>query len=515
MSIQGNIGLVQGFNQGMQQVREGMRHTTDTRRAMQEMANKQSIYSQTSSMNEMKLEKMEMELKALRKDNAKKSTFESLSAYQETGDVKYLNEILAIPELAKSFQGVSSWEKLDVNNEAHQGIMAQIGLDADTVNADPKRYTVVNKNGKKHISDIYGAYAKTGYLAKMKQNDLDAIVSSQKKLKVQQEQVQLDTDTAKYNAAMEYQKAGGDMNLWDWDEGRPVTAAGPDRRDTLLQVETAQQSANDARAAYDKNPTKENFEALQDAKVAEMKLTGGAGLVRHEREAAELSQAENVGKQLLAGTPLDANVDRSRLENNVLLSDKGKYIKKQREEFDSKARNVEKTTKLAKDIEAAVNSETVKTGIWDSAKQYLAKITPEGFHRLLGLSEKEIIEHLKLEGRVGQVVAAYLKDMSGTAASEQEAQRTLNYIVGSKLIQEGYKVELFNTFTNELREDTVRLGKSLVTEGLVGNTYDKLQKVTGGNISTAKSNIPVGTKARNPKTGETVQWDGTQWVKVN
>jgi hypothetical protein len=240
------------------------------------------------------------------------------------------------------------------------------------------------------------------------------------------------------------------------------------RRDRLAQ-------SVEAFAAGHPNATKRDWENFYQNWTKQD--LGGKSSVREDKNKAEVVSAQSIGRELLTKPDLAEKYGNQRysMEQDAMQD---KQFKKPKEEFDTLYVNYKELQNLNKTFQEAVKSGSYKSGYFDSFKNWVAQVTPEQFHKFTGMSEDQIATTIGLQGSLGMQVAKYLKSMSGTAASENEAERTLNYIVGNSGRDEATQAKLFSQFVYNFKEDLTRKGKSLVEKGFVGETFDKYKDIT-------------------------------------
>lgn len=252
------------------------------------------------------------------------------------------------------------------------------------------------------------------------------------------------------------------------------------RRDSLKQLEDAYAGVKD------ENLPPEQRQMYSDYIT---KSTEGVGAVREATDIQDVMTGMDIGNVLLSeDTEAISKVsprDRKQKELELISSDTYKSHKKMKEGFDADILNTEAFSRLNDEFQKSIKDGNYKSGYFDSAKRWLAKITPEELHKYAGMDEKAIQEVIGLEGSLGMEVALYLKNMSGTAASEQEAQRTISYIIGTAGMDEATQSTTISTFNDNLRKRAVDKGKSLVKAGFVGDTYDKYNSIAKQKASAA------------------------------
>lgn len=108
----------------------------------------------------------ELQIKKLTNEMAKEKAYGSFQAYQETGDSKYLTDMLNNDKLKQFMPNVVRFDAVDYSKEENAKYKS-------LSEKDPSRFvTATNADGSQHVVDMYGAYARYGYIDKMREDKL-------------------------------------------------------------------------------------------------------------------------------------------------------------------------------------------------------------------------------------------------------------------------------------------------------------------------------------------------------
>ena len=211
----------------------------------------------------------------------------------------------------------------------------------------------------------------------------------------------------------------------------------------------------------------------------------GTASVREDEDIDETMKGIDMAKDLLkyGNKSVVKPKSRARSEMKLIASAQHATHKKKYDEFGGAVLNVKAFDRFEKAFTKAVDSGEYESGFLDSFGNWLNTVTPESLQEFVGMDVEAIQKVIGLEGTLGMEVARYLKEMSGTAASENEAKKTMSYIIGEWSMQEKGRATRVKTFADNLRKRAIDSGRSLVKLGYVGDTYDKwnvLQPGSGG-----------------------------------
>jgi hypothetical protein len=125
---------------------------------------------------------------------------------------------------------------------------------------------------------------------------------------------------------------------------------------------------------------------------------------------------------------------------------------------------------IEEDIKAGKYSENQYVDfIKNTATSYIPKLwSLEGEERL------NAIDRLVNEGSISMSMADHLRDMSGTAASEAEAKRTFNYMMGGKGVSMDVRLSKLKNFTKRKRDTAIKKAKEIARKGGLVTAYSFL-----------------------------------------
>ena len=510
-----NIGVAGAFGGISQGINQGLMNAYNIRKDTQKLAQNQQLfdrqmqsYGQQDKEKDLQIQQMQMQIKAMENKQTKQDTYDAFSGYRESGDTKFLNQAMVDnPKLKTLSNGIIRFDNL--HPEADKGLMESAGLTAKQYTADPSRYTKVTKDdGSTVIMDMNAIYAGTGYLKTLKKEELDALALRAQKANTSVAETKA-TDLETYmkenpdKTYQDYLNSGkaktttpptlGQVEAQDFlkwkqipgNENKTVTEykaqGAPEksaRRDTLKQLTEAQNRLNDAKKAYSDNPTTENAQKLKDAKAINTRLQAGQGQIRENTDVQDSLNAKDIAKDITKYS----DKDRANAEEQFVVSNNYKPYAKQHKEFLDSVVTVENTDRLKKQLDKLIDSGSYKSDFFNNLSNTIKKYTPADWKKL----SKEDVDKIAIEAKVDKNTAAILKNISGTAASDQEFARTLGYTIGQMNYDEKTKQVIFNSSYEKLKNDTIEQGKQLVEDGLVGATYDKLKSI-GGDVSSKEN----------------------------
>jgi len=429
-----------GIERAAQNIQRGVLGAYDikTRRELQEQgkqrtdiidAQRTAQFASSEQLKDLQIQNMNLQLKKLTDESTKKETYSSFDGYRHSGgDVKYLNSALKNENVKRLMNGVNGMYKLNTTSEEDISLLNKIGVSAEDISDegfDPTRYVKVTRDGSApgayDIVDLYGAYAKTGYINTMRKEEIDELTMSAKKAATRKSealagQEELETESAakwlESNPTKSYQDY---LNIKKTASTR-ITTASLKSEYADLQVE---QSTGDL--------SKENEIRLQvldrlfktDSDEKREILKTGIGITAKYKgqlfeEAMEITDDDILASKLYAqqaGIKPDAKVNRDF-----------------KEEFNT----VRHGRRLVEDV-IALKDEELSRGIVDTGIKAVTKLlTDEGFKKLSKEDQAKQLKTIEMDTKLGMFLAKYIKSISGTAVADAEFTRLTNLFSGSQ-----------------------------------------------------------------------------------
>lgn len=182
------------------------------------------------------------------------------------------------------------------------------------------------------------------------------------------------------------------------------------------------------------------------------------------------------------------------------------------EKFNNSKLNIKALNRLNDKISTKLQDKTYSGNqfmdVWNNV---LAKYTPDEWGTLSPSEKEKAYARLETESSIGVEVASYLREMSGTAASEAEALRTLkNMMGGGVFTSPSVKQRVLTSYIAEKKNRTDDLAKDLFKKGY---QYGAGEYLFGQPIITKPSvqSIKEGTTATNPATGQKKIFRNGKW----
>lgn len=471
MNEYGAGGFAAGITEGLKTVQQGMLtaesiHASREKRRQQAQEHTASMQQAATkqSSSELQLEQLQLELKEMKGQLAKRDSFQSLDAYRKTGDAKYLNLAReSSPELQKISPDVASFSNLkDYSPEKLQSL----GLTQEMIDQNPGRYTVLTtKDNRTMALDMYAAYAKSGYLAYMDDQDIKEITARTARAQGQAGAIGAEKQLADMTAFFE---ANPNATYAEWQskvamsdpktqiditktkaqiteiEAKTKKALaqaqaalanpGNQRRDSLKQLEDAIAMLNDPNTPPEK----------RDALVSWIdKASTSAGYATQERSLGDLTGERKKALEIVDSSKPDLAQARS-IQDQIIADlpatevTKVKAAEKLAETNYNTASGVDRlldnhlTGKLKVDADAVANAET-----W--VKKNIGDVNPE------------VARKVRFDTEAGMLLAGYIKELSGTAASDAEVQRLTNIFLAGSYADEDAIKESMDAFRQSLR----------------------------------------------------------------
>lgn len=518
----GEYGIGAGIAQGLQAVSQGFMNAESiqaSREQRRQNAGKATAYLQTAqtqdNIGNAQLQAMQIKLDEMEKARAKEITFNAFNAYEETGDVKYLNlaneKHPMLKDMALKNGSASVMSIKDLSEEK----LNQLGYDQSKY----IRPIVINKvDGSQEIQDLTGAYAMSGYLKEMKKDRLDAIV-----LKVKENQA------ISANAEADVAVAKGTLSTSLINELNTKVANGEMSTEeawTMLNNKTsgkAEMKPFDIQTAeyFGKLKTKIGNGTATDEEKATynswLTKEGGSGIAANEKVSIDVSKLENKGINLNAQ---DFSLDKVAQEDKVAVNSAirdleatpggKKLVNNISKKLGDGLGAVQTASAKLADLATKENVETavVKNQI-DAVKQYI----PEA---LKSVSEEDL-KDVGFRQAYLSVTSTMLKMQSGLTVSDAEAQRfaasmgTLNK--NTKVNMSGLKNkvdEIIGDYeANSALEPTLYNAKYKTPIQGLKSVSKQLDSYLGNSSSTS---YKVGQKAQD-SNGNMLIFNGKGWVK--
>ena len=518
----GEYGIGAGIAQGLQAVSQGFMNaeSIQTNRENRRMAaEKQSMYMQTAQtqndISNAQLQAMQIKLDEMEKTRAKEVTFNAFNAYEETGDVKYLNlaneKHPMLKDMALKNGSASVMSIKDLSEEK----LNQLGY-------DPSKYVrpiVINKvDGSQEIQDLTGAYAMSGYLNEMRKDKLDDIVLRVKENQMKAAEAETGVSVAKGELStslineLNAKVANGEMSTEEaWTMLNNKTSGKSEMKP--FDIQTAEYFGGLKTKIDNGKATPEETATYNSWLTKE----GGSNVAANEKISIDVSKLENKGINLNAQDfSLDKVAQEDKVAVNTAIRDLEntpggkKLVNNISKKLGDGLGAVQTASAKIADLATKENVETavVKNQI-DAVKQYI----PEA---LKSVSEEDL-KDVGFRQAYLSVTSTMLKMQSGLTVSEAEAQRfaasmgTLNK--NTKVNMSGLKNkvdEIIGDYeANSALEPTLYNAKYKTPIQGLKSVSKQLESYLGNSSSTS---YKVGQKAQDSK-GNILVFNGKEWVK--
>ena len=516
-NVNTGLGIASGLNQAAQNVQQGIVQGYDikTRRDLQ--AREQSredvidsqravqvqqtteAFNQASDIKDLQIQQMQMQLKQLTDDSTKKETYSSFDGYRESGgDVKYLNNLVKNPRIKSMMNGANGIYKVDPVSDIK--LLNRIGLTEEDIAAegfDPTRYVKTTRDGGEpgtyDVVDLYGAYAKTGYMNVMKKEDIQDMAMNQAKLNLRKSEAQTQLAETTTEDVIGWLEANPDKTYTDYKNQGKV---GRDSRGGTEKLIATYDRENPSASTEERKAFVDNLFKTKNI---------GVGGVREEKDVADLTRNQLKAIDLVDSTKYDSK-EALKLENNI-MSDLGTTKKKQvgkaLEALTANHKMVKSITRILKEAEAGPVK--IDKDVIANAKTYVQTIfgddTPQAF------------KNIDFNTAGGLLLAGFMKDVSGTAVGVAEAERLTRLFQGGNLADETFVKEAMSAFARESEEANNILrdnNKQYIPESATRlTTYeDKVEEP-------AQQAIPTGTVEDGYRFLGGNPADQNNWEKVN
>ena len=518
----GEYGIGQGIVQGMQLATQGVMNVETiqaSREARRQNAEKTATYLQTAQVQQdtakQQLEMLQFKFDEMQKQKAREDTFNAFNAYEETGDIKYLNLAKEKNPLLSDMFSKNGTVSMHGINEFSEEKLASLGY-------APGKYVkpiVITKNdGSQAIEDLTGTYVASGYLKEMRKDKLDDLVLRVKENQMKAAEAETGVTVAKGELStnlvteLNAKVKNGEMTTEEaWTMLNNKTSGKTEMKP--FEIQTAEY--------FGKLKTKINNGVATPEETATynswLTKEGGSSVAANEKISIDVSKLENKGINL---ADPKFSIDKVDAKDKVLVNT---AIRDLEETPGGKklVNNVSKklgdglgavqaaSTKIA-DLATKENVETavVKNQI-DAVKQYI----PEA---LKDVTEEDL-KDVNFRQAYLSVTATMLKMQSGLTVSEAEANRfaasmgTLNK--NTKVNMSGLKNkvdEIIGDYeANKSLEPTLYNAKYKEPIQGLKNVSTQLDKYLG---NTSTTNYKVGQKAQDAN-GNILIFNGKGWVK--
>jgi hypothetical protein len=364
--------------------------------------------------------------------------------------------------------------------------MEPLGLTEEILNKDPLRYIKTTKeDGSVNISDMYGAYAKTGYHKVARQETLDKMKATLETAKTTQALGEAEVTLKAFNTGSpeEVMKA---LALTDPELFMKLKQQGSVHMDAYTQAITAFRAGNP-------NPTPEQWRAFNRAYAT--KTVAGVGYNAENMDVEDLTSDQNVALSLFTPTsgsrPLTEWKSEAQGIQNKILSNLSSEQQKMVLDADKKLTSNNMTATMVEKLLKAPTTARMERGVIDNILTSASKIT--------GLKNAQALDNVDFNSRSGMIVAEFIKEISGTAAADAEVARLMDVFLGGNLSDETYVKRAMGAFADQLRIKNNEIGKQYkqylpYTVGTTTNLKPKSQqpaKSVGGNRGTKISNASL------------------------
>jgi len=468
----GSIGA--GIAEASKEVQKGMVQAYDikSRRDLQAQQlqrqntldiQRQSQFEQESKLKDIQLQQMQIQLKQLTDDIAKKDTYSGFDAYRVSkGDTKFLNNKLKNPNIKKVAKGINGFYKIDINSQQDLELLKKKGLtpeDIEDEKSDAPRYvkvTIDNSNpGSFEILDLYTLYAGTGYMNTMKKEEIEALTLKAKKLALKKEQSVAGLQKIKTKSEVEAQdflqwkKIPGNENktFSEYEQiGKPV------EQPTVTTATLKDEYANLKIEAS-------NGELSKDKQVR-MDVLNKLFSTDNDEKRQILSDGIKITSKY-KGNLFDIDInDKDIIAAKLYAQQAGiKPDAKANRELKDQFNTVKTGKRLVKEIEK-LGDEELSRGLYDTGIQKMKKLLSDKKFEDMSEEEKaKALTSINMNTKLGMFLAKYIKSISGTAVAEAEYNRLKDLFSGSSFdniqsLKEGVKAfvgELDTQFKDSLQ----------------------------------------------------------------
>lgn len=451
MSIERDLGIAAGITSGFQKMEEqksAAEKRADDRRAKQQEAEirkqelgfKQQELTFKGQKQAMEMYKLNQDVMQMQLERKREKVQNAILTFQNEGDAKYLNNVITAMPIA--FQGVSNYENIDMGAKEHQETLKKAGITQEVLDAAPGKFVMVRKNGKLQVADVHNMVLKTGVMGMLNKTKQEQITNEANNLKNLLNQAEVQTEQAKYQAMTEYRKSGGDMNKWDFDEGRPVDAApsGSVTKSTIVKdIIDLEKKVREGTATEDDKAAlatqKKYIASSSEAKEA------------FNMEVSDVYKNVNDDKGELDIAKVNAMDADSIIDYETSWMNSGRKETKLGEKLRGTDASLRHALILNKKVQA-LSEEELSKGLADQGIKLLAsKLSDKDFNELDPKDQKRILDTISFNSEVGTFLAAYIKSISGTAVAAAEYKRLSANLLGGEFSNTQAMKASFNGFT--------------------------------------------------------------------
>jgi len=497
-------GIASGIAQASQNIQRGMLQAQEIKNRKELQATQQQQqtkqFEQESNLKYMQLQQMQMQLKQLTDINTKKETYSGYDAYRASnGDVKYLNQMIKNPEIRKHMNGVNGIYKLDTSSQEDRALLKKIGLTDEQIDSegfDQTRYVKTTRDGQApgtfDVVDLYGAYAKTGYMNTMRKEEIDDLTLKAKQLQVKQQEMQVGSaeEWLKNNPTKTYQDY---LQEGKTESKQTITNASLKDEYANLEVKASKNELTPDEKIRHKVLNK-LFSTDSDEK--RQILTRGMEITDKYKdklfdESTEISNDDILNAKLYAQ---QAGIHPDTKDNREL-----------KDQF-----NTVKTGRRLVDEVMKLDDEELSRGMLDTGIQNLRKLlSDKSFKELSPEEQKKTLKSINMNTKLGMFLAKYIKSISGTAVAQSEYDRLSGLFSGSAFENTAALKEGVKTFVDELdtqfrdSAQTSLLDNPSTTLDLV-KRYKELNKGKPKEVVKETEQISEEKTTNGPKVGDIV-----------
>ena len=518
----GEYGIGQGIVQGMQLANQGMMNAESiaaSREQRRQNAEKTAAYLQTAQVQQdnskEQLKILQFKLDEMQKQKAKEDSFNAFNAYEDTGDIKYLNLAREKNPLLNDMFTKNGTVSMHGINEFSEEKLTSLGYNQGKY---IKPIVVTKQDGSQSIEDLTGTYIASGYLKEMRKDKLDDLVLRVKENQMKATEAETGVTVAKGELStslvndLNAKVASGEMTTEEaWTMLNNKTSGKAEMKP--FDIQTAEYFGGLKTKIDNGKATPEETATYNSWLTKE----GGSGVAANEKISNDIKKLET--KNIDLASPdfsLDKVDTKDKVAVNTAIRDLentpgGKKL----------VNNISKklgdgigavqtaSTKLA-DLATKENVETavVKNQV-DAVKQYI----PEALKDV----DEEDLKDVNFRQAFLSVTATMLKLQSGLTVSEAEAQRfagsmgTLNK--NTKVNMSGLKNkvdEIIGDYeANKSLEPTLYNAKYRTPIQGLKNVSEQLDSYLGNKSTTS---YKVGQRAQDDN-GNVLIFNGKGWVK--
>lgn len=517
----GEYGIGQGIVQGMQLANQGMMNAETiqaSREARRQNAEKTAAYLQTAQVQQdtskQQLEMLQFKFDEMQKQKAKEDTFNAFNAYEDTGDIKYLNLAKEKNPLLKQMLDKVGTVSMHGINEFSEEKLTSLGY---TPGKYVKPIVITKNDGSQAIEDLTGTYVASGYLKEMRKDKLDDLVLRVKENQMLAAEAETGVTVAKGELStslvneLNAKVSRGEMTTEEaWTMLNNKTSGKSEMKP--FDIQTAEYFGGLKTKIDNGKATPEETATYNSWLTKE----GGSGVAANEKISNDIKKLET--KNIDLASPefsLDKVDTKDKAAVNTAIRDLentpgGKKLvnnisKKVGDGLGAVQTSATKLADLA--TKEKVETAVVKNQV-DAVKQYI----PEALKDV----DEEDLKDVNFRQAFLSVTATMLKLQSGLTVSEAEAQRfagsmgTLNK--NTKVNMSGLKNkvdEIIGDYeANKTLEPTLYNAKYRAPIQGLKNVSEQLDSYLGN-----KQTIKVGAIIENKATGERMRFDGKGWVK--